>query len=71
MQVAHIRPVTEGGDHRLENGLLLRSDVHSLFDDGYLSVDALRAGMAALEAAAAADRMIREAADAAGEAAAQ
>lgn len=40
LQAAHIRPVTAGGEHRLDNGLLLRSDVHTLFDRGYLGVDA-------------------------------
>jgi putative restriction endonuclease len=39
LQAAHIRPVTLGGEHRLDNGLLLRSDVHTLFDRGYLGVD--------------------------------
>lgn len=39
LQAAHIRPVTEGGEHRLDNGLLLRSDVHTMFDRGYLAVD--------------------------------
>jgi putative restriction endonuclease len=29
----------QGGEHRLDNGLLLRSDVHTLFDHGYLAVD--------------------------------
>jgi putative restriction endonuclease len=38
LQAAHIRPVTAGGPHRVENGLLLRSDIHTLFDRGYLSV---------------------------------
>jgi putative restriction endonuclease len=38
-QAAHVRPVTEGGEHRLDNGLLLRSDVHIMFDQGYLGVD--------------------------------
>jgi putative restriction endonuclease len=38
LQAAHIKPVTEGGRHRVDNGLLLRSDVHTLFDRGYLSV---------------------------------
>jgi putative restriction endonuclease len=28
-----------GGEHKLDNGLLLRSDVHTLFDLGYLGVD--------------------------------
>jgi putative restriction endonuclease len=39
LQAAHIRPVAEGGEHRLDNGLLLRSDVHTLFDKGYLGID--------------------------------
>src|SRR3990172_6267057 len=38
LQAAHIRPVSEGGLHRIENGLLLRSDVHALFDRGYVTV---------------------------------
>ncbi len=39
LQAAHIRPVASGGEHRLDNGVLLRSDVHTLFDRGYLGVD--------------------------------
>ncbi|GGL87327.1 HNH endonuclease [Micromonospora yangpuensis] len=39
LQAAHIRPLPAGGEHRLDNGLLLRSDVHTLFDHGYLGVD--------------------------------
>jgi putative restriction endonuclease len=39
LQAAHIRPITVGGEHRLDNGLLLRSDAHTLFDLGYLGVD--------------------------------
>lgn len=39
LQAAHIRPVTSGGEHRLDNGLLLRSDVHTLFDRGYVGID--------------------------------
>jgi putative restriction endonuclease len=39
LQAAHIRPLKAGGEHRLDNGLLLRSDVHILFDGGYLGVD--------------------------------
>jgi putative restriction endonuclease len=39
LQAAHIRPVTAAGEHRLDNGLLLRSDIHTLFDRGYLGVD--------------------------------
>lgn len=39
LQAAHIHPVAEGGQHRVDNGLLLRSDVHTMFDRGYLAVD--------------------------------
>jgi putative restriction endonuclease len=37
LQAAHIWPVKNGGENRLANGLLLRSDVHTLFDRGYLA----------------------------------
>lgn len=39
LQAAHIQPVSEGGTHRVDNGLLLRSDIHTLFDNGYVTVD--------------------------------
>jgi HNH endonuclease len=41
LEAAHIRPVSPlyGRENRLDNGLLLRSDVHRMFDLGYLSVD--------------------------------
>lgn len=39
LQAAHILPVSAGGEHRLDNGVLLRSDVHTMFDKGYLGVD--------------------------------
>lgn len=38
LEAAHIQPVASGGLHRLDNGLLLRSDVHTLFDRGYVTV---------------------------------
>ncbi len=38
LQAAHIRPVSEGGRHLVPNGLLLRSDVHALFDRGYVTI---------------------------------
>jgi len=38
LEAAHIMPVSRGGQHRLDNGVLLRSDVHTLFDDGYVTV---------------------------------
>lgn len=40
LEAAHIRPVSRGGQNRVSNGLLLRSDVHTLFDLGYLGVSA-------------------------------
>jgi putative restriction endonuclease len=38
LEGAHIKPWSEGGTHDLDNGLLLRRDLHRLFDLGYLSV---------------------------------
>jgi len=38
LEAAHIRPVAHGGVHRPDNGLLLRSDINTLFDRGYVSV---------------------------------
>jgi putative restriction endonuclease len=38
LDAAHIRPWEEGGDHRPGNGLLLRTDIHRLFDFGYVTV---------------------------------
>ncbi len=39
LEAAHIRPVSQDGQHSVSNGLLLRSDVHTLFDRGYLGID--------------------------------
>ena len=38
LDAAHIRPYREGGGHEPQNGLLLRRDIHKLFDDGYVTV---------------------------------
>jgi len=38
LQAAHILPVSAGGEHSLDNGLLLRADMHVLFDQGYIGV---------------------------------
>jgi len=38
LEAAHIRPYAEGGSHEASNGLLLRRDIHSLFDAGYVTV---------------------------------
>ena len=39
LEAAHILPVAKGGQHRPDNGLLLRSDMHTLYDRGYIAVD--------------------------------
>jgi len=38
LEAAHIRPYSDGGSHEARNGLLLRRDIHSLFDAGYVTV---------------------------------
>lgn len=38
LEAAHIKPYSLVGKHELSNGLLLRSDLHTLFDLGYLTV---------------------------------
>ena len=38
LEAAHIRPFGDGGAHEARNGLLLRRDIHSLFDSGYVTV---------------------------------
>lgn len=38
LDAAHIRPYGQNGPHSPENGLLLRADVHRLFDQGYITV---------------------------------
>jgi len=38
LEAAHIRPYSMDGTHIVSNGLLLRSDLHTLFDAGYLTV---------------------------------
>ncbi len=38
LEAAHIRPYGDGGEHEVSNGLLLRSDIHRLFDTGYVGV---------------------------------
>jgi len=38
LDAAHIRPYAEHGEHEPSNGLLLRRDIHSLFDRGYVTV---------------------------------
>jgi putative restriction endonuclease len=38
LEAAHIKPYGDSGPHAVYNGLLLRSDVHRLFDKGYITV---------------------------------
>lgn len=38
LEAAHIRPFAETTQHYVRHGLLLRSDVHRLFDKGYITV---------------------------------
>jgi putative restriction endonuclease len=38
LDAAHIRPYAEGGEHTPSNGILLRRDIHSLFDAGYVTI---------------------------------
>jgi HNH endonuclease len=38
LEAAHIRPYASQGPHRVSNGILLRSDLHKLFDVGYVTV---------------------------------
>jgi putative restriction endonuclease len=38
LDAAHIKAYSAGGDHQRENGLLLRTDIHRLFDLGYVTV---------------------------------
>lgn len=38
LDAAHIKPYAESGPHFISNALLLRSDLHKLFDSGYLTI---------------------------------
>jgi putative restriction endonuclease len=38
LEAAHIKPFSDGGSHDPQNGLLLRRDIHALFDGGYVTV---------------------------------
>lgn len=39
LEAAHIRPYASDGPHSVNNGLLLKSDFHTLFDGGYITID--------------------------------
>lgn len=38
LEAAHIKPYSQSGPHFISNGLLLRSDLHKLFDSGYITI---------------------------------
>ena len=38
LDAAHIKPYSEQGPHQISNGILLRSDMHKLFDCGYITI---------------------------------
>jgi putative restriction endonuclease len=38
LEAAHIRPYRLDGPHDVDNGVLLRSDLHRLFDEGYITI---------------------------------
>jgi putative restriction endonuclease len=38
LDAAHIKPYDQNGPHSTSNGLLLRTDLHKLFDKGYLTI---------------------------------
>ncbi len=38
LDAAHIKPYHNEGQHSIDNGLLLRKDIHALFDLGYVTV---------------------------------
>lgn len=38
LEAAHIKPYGESGPHHVTNGLLLRADMHKLYDSGYMTI---------------------------------
>jgi putative restriction endonuclease len=40
LEAVHIKPFSESGPHKVENGILFRSDIHKLFDTGYVTISA-------------------------------
>ena len=39
LEAAHIKPYVQNGPHSVTNGILLKSDFHTLFDGGYITID--------------------------------
>jgi putative restriction endonuclease len=38
LEAGHIKPFSESGPHKVSNGILFRSDIHRLFDTGYVTI---------------------------------
>jgi putative restriction endonuclease len=38
LEAAHIKPYSESGPHKISNGVFMRSDLHTLFDGGYMTL---------------------------------
>ena len=38
LQASHIKPFADVREHEVRNGIALRSDIHTLFDRGYVTV---------------------------------
>lgn len=38
LEAVHIKPYSKEGPHEITNGILLRSDMHKLFDTGYMTI---------------------------------
>lgn len=38
LEAAHIQPYSENGPHEICNGIFMRSDLHTLFDGGYMTL---------------------------------
>jgi len=38
LEAAHIKPYSENGPHMIANGVFMRSDLHTLFDGGYMTL---------------------------------
>ena len=38
LEAGHIKPFSESGPHKVSNGILFRSDIHRLFDSGYVTI---------------------------------
>lgn len=38
LEASHIQPYAKNGPHEVRNGVLLRADLHRLFDQGYVTI---------------------------------